>query len=125
MELLNNKRAAFGMLVSTEKRLLKSKGRAEVYQLQIEDMIDRGVARKLTQDELNNYKGPAHYLSHHEVLKPDSKSTPFRIVFNSSSSYMGQVLNEFWAKGLDLPNSLLGILIRFRENNIALIGITG
>ena len=35
---------------------------------------------------------------------------------------MGHVLNENWAKGPDLLNSLLGILIRFRENEIAFIG---
>ncbi|XP_068739176.1 uncharacterized protein [Montipora capricornis] len=110
------------MLVLTEKRLSKNKKHAETYQQQIQDMIDRDVARKLTQEELQKYKGPAHYISHHEVLKPDSKSTPVRIVFNSSANYMGHVLNEYWAKGPDLLNSLLGILIRFRENEIAFIG---
>ena len=67
-------------------------------------------------------KGPIHYISHHEVLKPDSKSTPVRIVFNSSARYMNHSLNDYWAKGPHLLNDLLGILIRFRENRIALIG---
>ena len=35
---------------------------------------------------------------------------------------MGHVLNEYWAKGQDLLNSLLGILVRFRENEVASIG---
>ena len=35
---------------------------------------------------------------------------------------MCHVLNEYWAKGRDLLNSLLGIIIRFRENEIAFIG---
>ena len=121
-DLPDNRRAAFGMLISTEKRLSKNEKHAETYQQQIQDMIDRDVTRKLTQEELQKYKGPVHYISHHEVLKPDSKSTPVRIVFNSSASYMGHVLNEYWAKGPDLLNSLLGILIRFRENEIAFIG---
>ena len=121
-DLPDNRRAAFGMLISTEKRLSKNEKHAETYQQQIQDMIDRDVARKLTQEELQKYKGPVHYISHHEVLKPDSKSTPVRIVFNSSANYMGHVLNEYWAKGPDLLNSLLGILIRFRENEIAFIG---
>ena len=121
-ELPDNKRVAFSMLMSTERRLMKNKAHADVYQKQIEDMIARGVARKLSQDELQSYKGPIHYISHHEVLKPDSKSTPVRIVFNSSANYMGHVLNEYWAKGPDLLNELLGILIRFRENEIAIIG---
>ena len=121
-ELPDNKKAAMGMLISTEKRLAKNATHAEVYQKQIEDMVDREVARKLTLKELKEYKGPIHYISHHEVLKPDSKSTPVRIVFNSSARYLGHALNNYWAKGPHLLNDLLGILIRFRENKIALIG---
>ena len=85
-------------------------------------MLDRKVARKLTEEELITYKGPLHYISHHEVLKPDSKTTPVRIVFNTSANYMGHILNEYWAKGPDLWNSLIGILIRFREIEVAFIG---
>ena len=77
------------MLISTEKRLAKHATHAEVYQKQIEDMVDREVARKLTLKELKEYKGPIPYISHHEVLKPDSKSTPVKIVFNSRARYMG------------------------------------
>ena len=85
-------------------------------------MVNREVARKLSKDEIIDYKGPVHFISHHEVLKPDSKSTPVRIVFNSSANYMGHVLNDYWAKGPDLLNNLLGVLIRFQENEIALMG---
>ena len=35
---------------------------------------------------------------------------------------MGQVLNEYWAKGPDLLNNLFGILVRFRENEVAFVG---
>ena len=78
-----------GMLISTEKRLAKNPEHAKVYQTQAEDMIHRGVARKLSSKESEEYSGPVHYISHHKVLKPESKSTPVRIVFNSSVNYMG------------------------------------
>ena len=45
-----------------------------------------------------------------------------RIVFNSSANYKGHVLNDYWAKGPDMINSLLGVLLRFRENEIAVVG---
>ena len=44
-------------------------------------MIGRDGTRKLTQEELQKYKGRAHHIPRHEVLKPHSKSTPVRIVF--------------------------------------------
>ena len=122
VELPNNKVAAIAMLKSTERRLAKNNKHSEVYCSQIQDMIERGIARKLSQSEINSYKGPIFYLSHHEVIKPDSESTPCRIVFNSSANFKGHILNDYWAKGPDLLNNLLGILIRFRENSIALTG---
>ena len=66
------------------------------------EMCEMGFARKVTEDELTRYKGPAHYISHHEVILPGNRSTPMRIVFNSSSSYQGHVLNDYWMKGPDL-----------------------
>lgn len=111
-----------GMLVSAERRLAKNPSHAKVYQDQMDDMVNIDVARKLTPDEVKNYDGPVHYISHHEVLQPDSNSTPVRIVFNSSASYMGHALNDYLAKGPDLLNNLLGILIRFREEATALTG---
>ena len=79
-ELQNNYKVAFAILRSTEKKLLANTNHKEVYGKQIEDMLDRGAARRVTQKELANYKGPVFYLSHHAVMKPDSKSTPCRIV---------------------------------------------
>ena len=99
--------AAFGMLKSTEKRLSRNPKHAETYSLQIQDMVERGAAQKLSQAELDTYEGPTFYLSHHEVLKPDSESTPCRIVFNSSAKFKGHVLNDYWAKGPDMLNNLL------------------
>ena len=112
-DLPDNRSAALAMLKSTEKRLSTNKVHAETYNNQIQDMIDRNVARKLSNDELQLHRGPVFYLSHHEVIKPESESTPCRIVFNSSATYQGHVLNEYWAKGPNLMNNMLGILIRF------------
>ncbi|XP_068229326.1 uncharacterized protein [Palaemon carinicauda] len=122
-QLKNNIKVANARLRTTENRLRKLGNEyAMKYQKEIEDMVRRGVARKLTNKEIQEYNGPIHYIHHHEVLKPESSSTPVRIVFNSSASYMGQRLNDFWAKGPDILNSLLGVLCRFRQDNIAIVG---
>ena len=120
--LLNNKFAAHAMLKSTEKRLLKEPKLAEAYDAQMKDMTDRGVAVKLTESELIQYHGPKHYISHHEVINEEKSSTPLRIVFNASANYMGQILNDLWAKGPYLLNNPLGIVMRFREEEHAMIG---
>ena len=80
----NNFEYAMKRLVSTETSLCRDPIWMSTYSEQIEDMILRGVARKLTSEEINTYDGPTHYIVHHAVIKPDSKSTPVRIVFDSS-----------------------------------------
>lgn len=79
--LKNNEKVAVARLQTTENRLKKvGTDYAVKYHAEIESMIDRGVARKLTYHEMKNYAGPVHYIQHHEVLTPDSTSTPVRIV---------------------------------------------
>jgi hypothetical protein len=43
-------------------------------------------------------------------------------VFNSSASYQGHKLNDYWFKGPDLLNNLFGVVLRFRENEVAISG---
>ena len=61
-------------------------------------------------------------MSHHEVLRPEKKSIPIWIVFNSSADFEGHCLNDYWMKGPDLLNNLLGVILRFRENAVAISG---
>ena len=85
----------------------------------MKDMEKRGFSRKLTEKEIADWKGPVHYVSHHAVLRPEKKSTPVRIVFHSSATFKGHCLNDFWYKGSDLLNNLFGVIMRFRENAVA------
>ena len=121
-ELPDNYQQAFAMLLSSEKRRSKDPMLTEIYPELIQDMIRRGVARKLTEEEIRNYEGPSYYLSYHEVCKPDSQSTPYRLVFNASQKFSGSCLNDYWLKPPDLLNNLLGVILRFREGKIALMG---
>ena len=121
-ELKPNRKVAVAKLISLEKRLQKNQEYREVYACQIQDMLDRKAARLVTQQELENYQGPTYYIAHHAVLKPESKSTPCRIVFDSKAQYMGLSLNECLAKGPSLLNLLLGVILRFRQERVAFIG---
>ena len=81
-------------------------------------MREMNFSQNLSIEELKSYKGPICYITHHEIVRPKKKSTPIRIVFNSSASYKGHRLNDYWMKGPDLLNNLFGILLRSQENEV-------
>ncbi len=70
-------------LEATERCLTENPENAKAYQDQMKHMEDLGFSRKLTEEEIKKYKGPAHYIAHHKVVRP----------FNSSR-YKGQCLND-------------------------------
>lgn len=122
-KLPDNFRAAYATLKSTERTLLKDDKWSETYMEQVQDMVNRKVARKLTDSEISSWKGPCFYLSTLAVSNPRSNTTPVRMVFNSSQVYQGVSLNSALAKGPDAYlNNLLGLLLRWREESIALVG---
>ncbi len=118
----DNNQLAVKRLKSIEKRLKMKPGQAEAYDKQMKEMNEMNFSRNLTTEELNDYKGPLHYILHHAVFPPEKKRTPVRIVFNSSSVFQGHQLNVYWMKGPDLLNNIFGVNLRFREREVALIG---
>ncbi|XP_046862937.1 uncharacterized protein LOC124456562 [Xenia sp. Carnegie-2017] len=119
-DLPDNRIQALKRLESTERRLLKIPTQAAAYNNKMTEMENMGFSRKLSEKEVKEHKEPVHYISHPAVLRPDSTSTPVRIVFNSSATFRGHKLNDYWQKGPDLLNSLFGVILRFRENKVAL-----
>ena len=60
------------------------------------------------------------YLPHFGVYHP-KKPGKIRVVFDSSDQFRGHSLNKSLLTGPDLLNSLLGVLIRFRSDVVAII----
>ena len=53
---------------------------ATAYNNQMKEMEALKFARKLSEEEMENYKGPVHYISHHAVVRPEKKySSSYRI----------------------------------------------
>ena len=121
-QLPDNKELAMKRLQSAERRLKQNPEHAAAYSHQMTEMVDMNFTRKLTNEEIEAHKGHVHYITHHSVLRPESHSTPLRIVFNTSSAYQEHKLNDYWMKGPDLLNNLFGVILRFREKECALIG---
>ena len=96
---------------------------AAAYSKQIDDMIERKVARKLEKEEIVKWKEPTLYISHLAVISPKSASTPIRIVFNSSELHKGISPNNCLAKGPDTyAKNILGLLLRWRKDKVAMVG---
>jgi hypothetical protein len=118
----DNRQQAIKRLEAIERQLSKNPEHAEAYKQQMKEMEQMNFARKISPEEAKKYRGPVHYISHHAVIRPEKTSTPVRIVYNSSSSYQGHRLNDYWLKGPDLLNNLFGVILRFRENQVAIHG---
>ena len=84
-------------------------------------MIDRNVVSEITPVELQAWKGPVNWNTHHDVLK-DSATTPVRLVSNSSFANGSTTLNDLLVKGPNTLNCLFTNLVRFRRYEIALVG---
>ena len=122
--LKGNKAVAFKSMEAAEK-MLRRKGKwGEVYQAQIQDMLDRGAARLVPAEELETYQGHVNYLPHLAAINPRSQSTPVRICFDASRAQGGgPSLNQILAKGPDrYLNNLAGVIINFRNGREAAKG---
>ena len=110
--LSNNRNTVVKVEEKVEKDLIRD-NLHEVYNNQIRDFIKRGVAVKLTEDELASWTGPFQYITHHAVLK-DSVTTPVRVVSNSSFNNGGKSLNKCLASGPNSLNPMLDVMLRYR-----------
>lgn len=111
----DNEPCATKRLQQLERGLKKNPALAEKFEEQFQDMIIRGKMRLLTPDEENQWNGKVQYLPMNYVLKESSTSTPLRIIFDPSSRYLGQAMNDYWGRGPNLVRDIFGILIRFCE----------
>ena len=117
----DNRGQAYALLKKTENRLKANPAHGELYCEQWRDFIDRGVVSEITDAEMREYQGPTFYVSHHEIFKPGSTSTPIRIVVNSSLKYKGVSLNDILMKGPNFLQNLYGIQLRLREHRYILV----
>ena len=109
-----------GQLKSRERSLQNDETLRKRYQKTIEMDVNAGYVRKVDQTELNETRNRLQwYLPHHPVINPH-KSGKVRRVCNAAAKYQGVALYDKLLSGPDLLQSLVGIIFRFREHQIAL-----
>ena len=101
-----------------EKRLGNNPTLKEKYDQTISTDLIKNYIKPVEMTELE--PGKIWYLPHHPVQNPN-KPGKIRRVANAASKYRGQSLNSNLLTGPDLLNSLLGVLLRFREHPVAIL----
>ncbi|XP_043201117.1 uncharacterized protein LOC122369981 [Amphibalanus amphitrite] len=115
----DNKMMAANRLYSLEKTLMRQSEKAEAYKKVVEGYVERGFARKLTPEEDQEAHPRKWYLPHHGVTNP-RKPGKLRVVFDAAAKCGNTSLNDVLLTGPDLLKNLPGILLRFREEPVAL-----
>ena len=118
IHLKKNKVLAVQRLESLEKRLIKNPDKARQYSDTIKRYLELGHATKLSTRESTPTNNMKYYIPHHYVTNP--KQNKFRVVFDASAKFAGTSLNDYLLKGPDLLNSLVTILLRFRNEKYSI-----
>ena len=120
IHLPNNRAVAELRLRHLGRRLKQDPDLKQRYTAAINDYIIKGYAKQLTKIEESTTGDKTWYLPHHPVINPH-KPGKVRAVFDAASKYKNTSLNDQLLVGPDLINSLVRILIRYRQEPVALI----
>ena len=122
-KLTDNFQQAVGYQKSFERKLLRDQHLMDAYNAELKKAMDRGAIVKLSQEEMDNYQGPVSYVGHHGVYKPDSPTTPLRVVTNTSLKNQNAKLspNDCMQVGPNALSSLIEVLVGFRMYEVALV----
>ncbi len=104
--------------MSLERRLRRDQQYCTDYLGFMKDIIARGDAEKVPEEELHNQ--PVWYIPHHGVYHPQ-KPGKIRVVFDCSARFRETSLNDQLLTGPELTNTLVGVLCRFRKGPIAIM----
>ena len=115
---LSHNRSVVVKIASKLWQSLKKDSLLDTYNEEIKKYVARGTFVRLSKEEIESYEGPHNWITHHAVLK-NSKTTPCRVVTNSSFDNGGHSLNSCLPKGPNSLNDMLAITLRFRCHEIS------
>ncbi|XP_064469540.1 uncharacterized protein LOC135384259 [Ornithodoros turicata] len=114
-ELPDNREQAFSRFASLRRTLERNAEMKRHFVAFMQDMLENGHAEQAPpRKEANEY----WYLPSFGIYHPQ-KPGQIRVVFDSSTKYQGVSLNDLLLSGSDMTNSLIGVLLRFRKEAVA------
>ena len=84
----------------------------------IKDLFVKDHASRISE-ELSRDDGQVWYLPHHGVIHPHKEK--LRVVPDASASFAGTSLNARLLSGPELSSILFGVLVRFRQEQVAFV----
>ena len=117
-QLPNNRSLAERRLQQLKRRFDRSPEFAKQYEAVMNDYIEKGYAVKLSAEEATHMSKCTWYLPHHGVINPNKAKV--RVVYDAAAEFGGTSLNKELLQGPQLNNSLVGVLIRFRKEDVAI-----
>ena len=115
-----NDSSAVSQLKSLERQLEKDENLKQRYEETIDVDVQKGFMILLDETELENTKTDLQwYVPHLPLLNPN-KPDKVRRVCNAAAKFGGVSLNDDLMAVPDILPSLIGVIFRFRENQIAL-----
>ena len=119
VNLPNNREQCMKRLLSLKKKLCNDQKAKENYVDFMQKTVDRQHASRVPADELTGSPGKVWYLPHFDIYHL-KKPNQVRVVFDCSAVFCNDSLNRNLLQGPDQLNSLVGVLTRFRKDDIAL-----
>ena len=119
LKMPDNRRMAERRLQSLERSLSRDPAKAAAYEDVLMGYVTKNHARKVSPEELSRPSERRWLLPHHAVSNPNK--TKVRVVFDAAARCKGTSLNDALITGPDLLQNLVGVLIRFRRERVALV----
>lgn len=113
----DNRRLAEKRWLQLQARFRKNPKLFTDYQTFMKDVVTE-CAERVPKDRLGVHDGRVNYIPHTGVYHP-KKPDKIRVVFDCSARFEGVSLNDHLLQGPDLMNRLIGVLCRFRQEEVA------
>ena len=111
----NNRSQGLSRLSSLKRKLQANAEYKSVYDEFMKNLISCYHSRKA--DTSKDDIGKVWYVPHFGVINP--KKEKLRVVFDFSARFQGRCLNEELIQGPNLANLMLGVILRFRREEVA------
>ncbi|XP_055542823.1 uncharacterized protein LOC129728410 [Wyeomyia smithii] len=121
LRLPNSRSTALQRWRCLESRLKRDPELESILRMKLIEYCKKGYIRRLKEDELSQPRPRIWYLPIFPVFNPN-KPGKVRIVWDAAAKTNGISLNSMLLTGPDLLTSLVSVLIKFRENKVAICG---